>query len=42
MRVVAFWGLFWGPVSLGNYHICRRMESHVGKEMDNDVRTFFR
>ena len=21
MRIIAFWGLYWGPIMLGNYHI---------------------
>ena len=28
VRTIVFWGLYWGPLILGNYHIFTYMESH--------------
>ena len=29
LRIIIFWGLYWGPLILGNYHISRVPGGHV-------------
>ena len=35
IRTIVFWGLYWGPLNLGNYHIevCIRMTSGVYQDV---------
>ena len=29
IRTIVFWGLYWGPLFLGNYHICPHVHVSV-------------
>ena len=34
IRTIVFWGLYWGPLVLGNYHITTMMENQIGNHME--------
>ena len=37
IRIIVFWGLYWGPLILGNYHIiCNSNSSSDVHDSDND------
>ena len=41
IRLVVFWGLFWGPLVLGNSHIPGLSENQMDKKMESTMHAGF-